>query len=191
MSMSTQPFAVRLHASDSVAVQHCFDSQPKVMMDLKKPGRTPYALTFQALLDSGCIAYGVWNGAILQAFSVVWPWPTAPAATLVMGCNRPSVGRYNPQRSGFQATLDACLQHLEQQDRRLVYFVRSSGRAWKNSTAQKGHKHFGKYACTVAERISAGMQSKYVDFNCFILGNQAVSSDAVIIAAVAPMEQDF
>jgi hypothetical protein len=137
------------------------------------------------------VAYGAFDGDVVQAFCVVWPWPTLPASTLVMACNRPDGKIYNPQRSGFSATLDACIRHMERDGRRIAYYVRSSGRAWKNSTAQRGLGIFEKYRCTVAEHIPIGCVSKHSDFNRFVLGNIPVSSDAVVIAAVAPMDGDF
>lgn len=189
--MTEKSNVTRLIASHAEAVQDCFDSQPKVMMTTKKPGREPYAQTFCNLIESGCVAYGLFDGDVIQAFCVVWPWPTLPASTLVMACNRPDGKIYNPQRSGFSATLDACLGDMERDGRRIAYYVRSSGRAWKNSTAQKGHGRFGEYHCTAAEHIPIGCVSKYSDFNRFVLGNMPVSSDAVVIAAVAPMAGDF
>lgn len=181
----------RLNAQHATAVQSCFDSQPKVMMALKKPGQRPYANTFLFLLASGCVAYGQWDGNQLRAFSIVWPWPTAPASTLVMGCNRPTGRPYNPIQSGLQASVDACLLHLENNGRRVLYFVRSSGRAWKNSTATRNQGRFGEYLFTAAEHIPQGNVSQYSDFNRFVLGNQPVSSDAVVVAALAPMKGDY
>lgn len=181
----------RLAAIHAGAVQACFDSQPKVMMAIKKPGRAPYADTFLSLLESGCVAYGMFDGELVQAFTIVWPWPTMPASTIVMGCNRPSGGIYNPRRSGFQATFDACLSEMEADHRRLTYHVRSSGTAWKDSTMRKGVGRFEQYHRTAAEYIQAGCISKYNDFNRFVLGGNPVNSNAVIVAGSAPMEADF
>lgn len=181
----------RLVADDALAVQDCFDSQPKVMMKAKESSREPYADTFSDLIYSGCIAYGAWNGGVLQAFLIMWPWPTLPASTVVMGCNRPTGQKYNPIRSGLTASFDACIAHMEADGRRIIYFVRSSGKAWKNSTITKGLGKFSHYHCTAVEHIKAGALSKYSDFNQLILGYRPVSSNAVIVAAVAPMTQDF
>lgn len=189
--MSDEPYTRRLSRVDALAVQACFDSQPKVMMWFKDSNRKPYADTFQALIQSGCVAYGTWHEDILQAFVIVWPWPFLPASTVVMGCNRLTGQIYNPRRSGLKASFDACLIHMESDSRMLVYFVRSSGKAWKNSTITKGLGRFEQYQCTVAEHIKIGHTSKYQGFNQLVLGNQPVSSNAVIIAAIAPMTQDF
>jgi hypothetical protein len=181
----------RLTADDALAVQDCFDSQPKVMMALKKPGRAPYADTFKTLLSSGCVAYAQWDGEQVRSFTIVWPWPTAPCCTIVMACNRPTGRAYNPIRSGLQASLDACLLHVEGNGVKVFYYVRSSGKSWKNSTATKNQGRFGDYTFTAAEYISEGSMSKYYDFNNFILGNTPVPSNAVIIAALAPTIDDF
>lgn len=189
--MIDAPYTRRLSKADTLAVQACFDSQPKVMMGFKDPNRKPYADIFEALIQSGCVAYGTWHKNILQAFVIVWPWPFLPASTVVMGCNRPNGQIYNPSRSGLKTSFDACLSHMESDGRMSVYFVRSSGKAWKNSTITKGLGRFEQYRCTVAERIQIGQISKYQGFNQLVLGNQPVSSNAVIVAAVAPMTQDF
>jgi hypothetical protein len=189
--VTNQLFVKRLTASDAIDVQACFDSQPKVMMAVKQPGRDPYAGTFTNLLRSGCVAYGALSGDLVQAFTIVWPWPSLPASTIVMGCNRPTGGIYSPRKSGFQATFDACLLEMESDQRRLTYHVRSSGTAWKDSTLAKGVGRFEHYRRTVAEQIPAGSLSRYSDFNRFILGSRPVSANAVIIAAVAPMDGDF
>ena len=181
----------KLGAEHAALVQSCFDSQPKVMLEKKKVGREPYSETFLNLVESGCTSYGVFNNDVLQAFCIVWPWPSIPASTMVMACNRPDGKIYNPQRSGFSTTLEACLLEMERGDRRITYYVRSSGRAWKNSTAQKGHGRFGEYQCTAAEHIKQGQMSKYSDFNRYILGSRPVSADAVVVAAIAPMDRDF
>lgn len=183
--------AKRLMPAHASEVQACFDSQPKVMMAAKQPGRAPYADTFLSLLDSGCVAYGVFDGELVQAFTVVWPWPNMPASTIVMGCNRPSGGIYNPRKSGFQATFDACLLEMEAGHRRLTYHVRSIGTAWKDSTMKNGVGRFEHYHRTAAEYIQAGCISKYNDFNRFVLGGNPVNSNAVIVAGSAPMDADF
>jgi len=182
---------IKLDHDDAEAVKDCFDSQPKVMLETKRLDREPYDMTFKNLIRSGCTAYGMVNDGVVQAFSIVWPWPSMPASTIVMACNRPDGKIYNPKRTGLSASLDACLIEMEQQERRISYYVRSSGKAWKNSTAHKGHGRFGEYQCTAAEHISQGCASRYSDFNKFILGGRPVSSDAVIIVATAPMNRDF
>lgn len=189
--MIDQPTLVRLTALDAEAVQGCFDSQPKLMMTIKNPGREPYARTFRSLLASGCVSYGLRADDEIRAFCVVWPWPSMPASTIVLACNRPIGQIYNPQRSGLQATLDACLRAMESEGRRIAFFVRSTGRAWKGGTAQKGTGRLAEYFCTVAERIPAGRLSRYSDYNRYVLGNHPVPSDAVVVVAAAPMDPDL
>jgi hypothetical protein len=186
------PFVTRqLTAEDAADVQACFDSQPKVMMEIKRGDRQPYADTFLHLVRSGCVAFGAWREAELQAFSIVWRWQSMPTATIVMSCNRPTGGLYNPIKSGLQASLDACLLHMEGAGCRVFYYVRSSGKAWRSSTAKRNHGRFGQYSFTAAEKIGKGQTSQYPAFNQMILGGRPVSADAVIVAAIAPMDQDF
>jgi len=188
----SQSFVTRqLTAEDAEDVQVCFDSQPKVMMEIKRHDRQPYADTFLSLIKSGCVAFGAWEDGDLKAFSIVWRWQSMPTATIVMSCNKPTGGLYNPIKSGLQASLDACLLQMEGEGCRVFYYVRSSGKAWRSSTAKRNHGRFGQYSFTAAEHISKGDMSRYPTFNQMILGGQPVSADAVIVAAIAPMDQDF
>lgn len=181
----------QLSLADAQAVQACYDSQPKLMLIEKGENDPPYADIFNHLLRSGCIAFGVYDSQELKAFSVFWPWPHMPAATLVLAVNRPDGALYNPQRSGLQAALDAGLAHLESEGRSSVYFVRSAAKRWKHSVIRNRLGRLGEYHSVAIEKIPAGALSRFNDFNRLILGGRPVRGDAILVHSVVPQNGDF
>ena len=189
--MSSNLTTRQLTLSDAQSVEDCYDSQPKLMLIEKNEGDPPYSSIFNHLLNSGCIAFGTFDGDTLKAFAILWPWPTLPASTLVLIVNRPDGMTYNPERTGLRSALDAALKCMEMQGRTSVYFARSAARQWKNSTIKKRLGRLSEYHTIAAERILANRPSCFPDFNRFILGGRPVRGDAIIVHALAPQSGDF
>jgi hypothetical protein len=189
--MTIQFQTKQLQIADAQSVQDCYDSQPKLMLAPKTVGERPYAETFRALMQSGCIAYGAFKDDVLMAFCVVWPWPSQPTSTLVLFVNRPTGALFNPRTSGLQAAIDGALFHLEQLGYSALYFARAKSDRWKNSVVTRRIGRLGEYHAIPAEIIPSGGHSRYHDVNNYVLGRTPVRREAVLVLAVKPYDEDF
>lgn len=181
----------QLSAADADLVEECYDSQPRLMLAPKRPGATRYSATFRSLLASGCVAFGAFRDGVLVAFSVAWPWPHLPVATLVIWVCRPTGTIYNPERSGLRHALDAALAHVEALGVWSTYYVRADKGAWTRSRVIRGLGRHAEYRHVPVERIARGDLSRYQDFNRLVLGGMPVPRDAVIVQGLRPHDDDF
>lgn len=180
-----------LGISDAEIVQDCYDSQPKLMLTPKTAGDKPYADTFRELIQSGCVSFGAFKEESLSAFCVVYPWQIQPTATLVLFCNRPTGGPFNPGLTGLRDAIDATLLFLEQNGYSSLYFVRAKSDKWRNSLMRRTMGRLGQYHSIPVETITKGNLSRFDMINGAVLGMRRVISDAVVINAVKPYEHDF
>lgn len=183
----------RLTVADALAVQACYDSQPRLMLAQKSEMEAAYSGVFCGLLASGCAAFGAHDAASndLRAFCIVWKWPDLPIGTLVLFANKPDGKPFNPQRTGLAQAVDAALDHLCELGAPTVYFIRAESSKWKNSTVTR---RFGKLGASLAapvEHIKAGSLSRSEGINACVLGGKPPRVDSVLVCVTRAADGDF